>query len=332
MARIRKGEFVIKILAYVSVVFCSTCTVFGQVPEFENSEDCLDWFLISWNALNNKSACFGNAHVSGSSSEGFVELDWFEFRFNDSATRKSYRYVESRQTFANGEQADLWERLLIRGNDFKASLGSKSRALDKVKPPEFDSQGKQTAGHIKYMNIPDVCAFSVGTGSMYDSEFGSHSDLSKMFDQLKLNVIESDVEGEKFKGFYHGGGKYAVEISFDKRFGGMPVECRGFFRDKKKNGVPDRTFFSPVNFESETKWEQVGKSGRYAPVAITNFVQRLNPISKNSKMVEIRAAWELDGVDASVFSDESIENDRMEEGPLFALRKTLKAKLDNSKK
>ena len=322
----------VKISAFVWVVCFSTCTVFGQVPEFESSEDCLDWFLISWNALNNKSATFGNAHVSGSSAEGFVELDWFEVRFSDSASRKSYRYVESRQTFANGEQADLWERLLIRGNEYRSCLGDTSRVMATVPPPEFDTQGKQTGGHRKYMTIPDVCAFSVGTGSMYDSSFGSHSDLSKLFDQLKLNVIESDVEGEKFNGFYHGGGKYAVELLFDNRFGGMPVESRGFFRDNKKSGVPDRTFFPLVNFESETKWEQVGKDGRFAPVAITNFVRRLNPKSKNSEIVEIRAAWELDGVDASVFSDESIEKDRIEKGPLFELRKTLKAKLDKSKR
>ena len=61
----------IKLLAFATVLF-SSVTVFEQIPDFETSEDCLVWFLVSWNDLNSKSACFGNAHVSGSSSEGFL--------------------------------------------------------------------------------------------------------------------------------------------------------------------------------------------------------------------------------------------------------------------
>ena len=188
----------VKLLSFVIVLFFPSVTVFGQIPDFETSEDCLDWFLLSWNQLNGKSACFGNAHVSGSSSEGFLDLEWFEVRFNDRSNHKFFRYIESRRTYANGEQADLWEKSLNRGKEWKWSLGDYSTEMATVQAPEFDEKGDQIAGL---------------------------------------------------------------------------------------------------------------------------------PKSKNSKVVEIRAAWEIDDIEASLFSDDSFEKDRSGKGPLFGLRKTLKSKL-----
>lgn len=321
----------IKLLAFATVLF-SSVTVFEQIPDFETSEDCLDWFLLSWNQLNGKSACFGNAHVSGSSSEGFLDLEWFEVRFNDRSNHKYYRYIESRRTYANGEQADLWEKSLNRGKEWKWSLGDFSKEMATVQAPEFDEKGDQIGGLRTSMKTPDVCALSVVTGSVFESSFGSHNDVDKMFDQLKLKIEETIVDGEKLQGFYHGGGKYAVEILFDKSFGGMPVSSRGYFRNNNEKGMPDRSFFPLVNFDSKTKWEEIGKGGSFAPVEITNFVQRLSSKSKNSKVVEIRAAWEIDGIEASLFSDDSFEKNRSGKGPLFGLRKTLKSKLENSER
>ena len=303
---------------------------FGQTPKFESSEDCLDWFLVSWDRVNNKSASLGNAHVSGTSSEGFVIAEWFDVRLDDRANNKLYRYVESRRTYADGEQSNLWEKRLIRGKEWKWCFGEYSQEIATVPAPEFDDKGIQKAGVNLAIKTPDVFLFSVVTGSAFESDLNS-TKVSKIFEELKRDFDEADSEDDKLTGFFKGGGRFGVEIIFDKVVGGMPVSTRGYFRDQSKKGKPDKSFFTVMNFESKTRWETADKAKHFfVPISITNMVHKLNPTSKNSEVVEIQAAWEMDGISPELFSDDSLSKFRNSEGPLFELRAALKRKLDTS--
>ena len=322
--------FMLKSTMTFFVLLLSNVSTFAQTPRFESSEECLEWFLISWDRLDNKSACYGTAHVSGSSSEGFVVFEWFEVRFNDRSNHKTYRYVESRRTYADGVQADLWEKSMTRDKEWKWCVGDYSKEMRIVPVPEFNEKGEQIGGARRWMKTPDVFAFSVITGSAFQTDFGRFNSVSKAFEQLKQEVVETKIDDEKLQGFFQGGGKWAAEIVFDQQVGGMPVSTRGYFRDVSKKGAPDRSFFQILNFISKTEWETVGLASKYyAPVAVTNFVHRLNPKSKNSKVIEIKAAWDIDGVGSELFSDDSIARSYEDDGPLVKLRKKLTSKIQN---
>ena len=132
----------------------------------------------------------------------------------------------------------------------------------------------------------------------------------------------------KHSGFFHGEGKWAEEFVFDEEVGGMPISTRGFFRDKSKNGVPDRSFFPMLNFETKTEWEAVDVASKYyAPISVMNFVHRVNPKSKDSQEMVIKAAWNIEGVSSELFSDDSIARSYEDDGPLVKLRKELTTKL-----
>ena len=119
-ARVFMQKLIVPIIAFLLTNFTNAI---GQIPLFETPKDCLDWFLISWDHFANKSACAGSAHVSGSSSEGFVVFEWFEVRLNDKLNNKNYCYIESKETYANGVHADLWEKSMNRGKEWRNRSG-----------------------------------------------------------------------------------------------------------------------------------------------------------------------------------------------------------------
>ena len=302
----------------------SSC--YGDPPELESAEECPDWFLANWSTLNNKYACAGEAKLHNNSNQQVV-MEWFEVRFVEPKERKIYHYIESIKLYDHSGDIDPWEKWMRRGEDYFWSLGEYS---EKLKPSGrgkdgqllLTSDGQLPIGVVRQDNVPEPFTYSVLSASMYGSKSNLET-VNKIFSESEVLESEQVADGAHvgFFAFRNGG----IEILFDPKFNYMPTKSRGFFR-KDFSGNPRRDAYSLLHFESRTKWEKLG-TDTFVPSAITNFVHRFNPKSKQSKTLDLRVAWSIDNINKDVFSDDSMEQLREDEGALAKMKSDLLAKL-----
>lgn len=296
----------------------------SQTPQVESAEECADWFLASWNTLDRKYACAGEVQVSESDSEGHLTIEWFEIKFVEPSSQKTYHFVESRHIYANGENSEMWEKWLKRDKEYFWCMGDYSSELAAVDEKAVDENGNPAIGVVRALHTPTVFAYSVVSGSIVDTKYDRKELVEKVFAESSVLSSERN-EKENLVGFF--ARPYSgTEIVFDSKSGWMPVWSRGYFR-KNRGSELTRSSFEGVNYETKSKWEKIGKD-QYFPTAITNFVRHINPKSKTSKTVDLLAAWAVDGIGTEVFSKESLEEYNKKDGPIIALRESLLTKLE----
>ena len=308
------------------VLHRSSC--YGEPPQLKSADECADWFLASWSTLNGKYACAGEAKMHNSSNELLV-MEWFEVRFVEPKERKIYHYIESRNVFEHVNHIDPWEKWLRRDEDYFWSMGEYSEKLSPVtkgkdgKVP-LARDGQAPIGVVRQNKVPEPFTYCV----LFNSMFGSKNNLdsvNKFFAQGEILESEQLADGAHV-GFFalRNGG---IEIFFDPKFDYMPTKSRGFFR-KDFSGSPRREAYGIQHFEARTKWEKLGNN-TVVPSAITNFVHRVNPKSKQSETLDLRVAWSIDNITKDIFSDDSMEQFREDEGELFKMKSDLLTKLQD---
>ena len=293
----------------------------GQTPKFNSAGECGDWFLANRNVLERKYACVGELHSMSNDAEGSVTVEWFEVRFNNLTTQKHYSYSEIRKIYANGEQANLWEKWMSRDGDFFWCMGEYETKLRPVNKSETDINGKPLIGVKRVNRIPEPLEYTVLTGSAFVST--GDGAIEKFFSDTELLESE-ELDDGNFKGFFarkHSG----TEILFNSKFDYMPTRSRGLFR-KNYRGDLTRESYESVNFDSKSRWEKIG-TNLMVPVAITNVVHRVNPKVKESHTLDLKVAWSIDGLSTEIFSDASIKDFENSAGTLFKIKSKLQDKL-----
>ena len=295
----------------------------GQVPKLETVEECSDRFLVNWEAVDRKFACVGEAYVTSNAEEGFVLKEWFEIKFVEPSTQKSFHFVECRQIYGDGELADRWEKYLKRDQEYFRCAGDYLEKLEKVDVNGLTSTGEPVVGAVREMSMPQVFAFAVLTGSTIDANDNIEV-VSKFFGDSK--ILDSQVvEGKGISGFF-GRRLAGTEIVFDENSDWMPVFSRSVFR-KTLKGELNRDSYAKVSHEARTKWEKIGENLR-VPVSITNKVHRVNPVSDISINVELKAVWAVDGIEKEMFSEKSLSDFYADEGPIIKMRSNLRKRFE----
>jgi hypothetical protein len=313
-------------VSYISLAFgCNFAN--AQTPIFDSASDCADWFLISWKEFDAKYACAGRSTISGTQSEGFVDVDWFEVKFIDPKSREVYHYCENQFSHQGGHLFGTWERWCKRGKrKLMYALSDITKPMDEVLPAVFDELGRLKEGVKPTRRPPSPFGFAVQSPSGFNTDFNSIENAMSTWKRCKIQDLSDSAEGRKVAFFNEE--NWAMEVEFDDKVGGMPVFTRGYFRDKGKKGIPDRSFFSVVNYESKSKWKCLDEEKQiFVPVAVDNFVHRINSTSKHSKHLKVGAAWATDGIGLELFTDESLARCLDNDGPLSKLRKDLYNKL-----
>lgn len=290
----------------------------GQIPKLETAEECSHWFLANWGAVEQKFACMGEAYVSSSAEKNFVLKEWFEIKFVESSSQKSFHFLECRQTYEDGEQADRWEKTLKRDREYFQCAGDYLEKLKKVDIDGVTGTGAPAIG-AKEMSMPNVFAFAIlsGTAIYGNNDLGS---VSTFLGDAK--ILESQVvEGKGIAGFF-GWKNAGTEFVFDANSDWMPVFSRSVFR-KTLKGEMNRDSYGKVHHEAKTKWGKIGKN-LSVPVSIISTVHRLNPVSKTSINVELKAVWAVDGIDKEMFSDKSLTDYYEDEGPIIKMQTQLR--------
>lgn len=316
--------------------FVLTCVVglvlgrvdsFAQTPKFESARDYADWFLVSWKAVNDKFACAGRATMSGTQSPGYVNVDWFEVRFVDPQSKEVFHYSENQFSYADGHMHGMWEKWCKRGNKkFLYAMSSYEKRMDEVPVAMFSKEGELIEGVAPSRVPPSPFGFTVQSPSAFNTDFDSIDGTFSTWNRVKMEDLP-DLDPLKIV-FMHED-LWGMEVHFNPDVGGMPVFARGFFRDKSKKGVVDRSFFSKINFETKTKWNCLDeKRDIYVPESVDSFVHRINESSKHSKQLSIQAAWSIDKIGKHLFADDCLEKCLDNRGPLAELRKELYDKLN----
>lgn len=316
------GVFRVLPLIVISIVGQVVLSVTqAQTPKLDSAGECSDWFLANRNILERKYACVGELRSVSNDGEGSVTVEWFEVKFNDPTTQKHYSYSELRKVYANGVQANWWEKWMNRDEDFFWCMGDYETKLARVNKSETDIDGKPMIGVKRASRIPEPLEYTILTGSAFVST--GDGAIEKFFADTKLLQSEESDDGS-FKGFFarkHSG----TEILFNSKFDYMPTSSRGLFR-KNYRGELTRESYEAVNFDSKSRWEKIG-SNLMVPVAITNVVHRVNPKVKESHTLDLKVAWSIDGLSTEIFSDSSIKDFENSTGTLFKIKSKLQDKL-----
>ena len=301
----------------------------GQIPRMESGEDCIDWFLLSWNELEKCHAVVGHAESADSSGGGFVELEWFEIKCIDEVTKGGLHYCETRALYADAPNTGFgipWTKSLAGRKKLLACFGELSEPLEEFEPPVFDSKGKLVSGMARREFAPNAFALAVMTGSGFrmSEEFGCHY-FSKTFGEMKKIEQQDDSIGNKSVFIFNG--VQSREIVADREHG-MPIVTSGYFRDKTRKGEPDRTFFPVLNYEAKTTWESLDDGKTFVPTTVDNFVNRTHPLHKGSSAhVQVAVAYAVKDIRAELLSTENLSNYLMRKGPTAELRAELQEKV-----
>ena len=116
----------------------------AQVPKFKNPDDCIDWFLVSWETVERRHAVVGHGEFSRSDGSGLVEIDWFEVKCFDPKAKKNLHYCESRfssQESPNSFLGTPWSRSLSGGDKLLVRVGKLSDELQPMDYPVVDEKG-----------------------------------------------------------------------------------------------------------------------------------------------------------------------------------------------
>ena len=319
-------RFVLKISSVHSVLlslaFLSFCSLVSKAQErtLETVDECSDWYLSNWEQVDRKFACMAELHMITTSGDSML-VEWFEVKFVDRTSQKSYQFIEIREIYANGERSNIWEKWLKRDDEYFWHVGDYLEKLERVNTKIKNSEGGPAFGVVRTVFKPSVFAYSVISGSALSLQHDGLDSVRKFFRDSVL--IEQREEERGISGFF--GKKLAGnEIFFDPKSGWMPVFSRGFFR-KTLKGETNRSSYGKLYFEAKSKWETVGND-LSVPVAITNIVHRSNPGSHDTSTIEIKAAWSVKGIDRELFSDKSLAEYYDDDGPIVKIRSELESR------
>lgn len=318
------------IYSVLLVLIMNFSPAFGQVPSMENGDECLDWFLLCWNEMEKCHAVAGRADNAHSNGTNFEQTEWFEIKCTSKITKERLHYCEQRH-FSFGDPGSKsgvpWKRTLRSKSKLLIASGARNRALDAFEPPVYDSNGKLISG-VRFSNeAPNAFSMAVLTGSGIDmSEEFNNVYFTKTFSKMK-KVDEGKDSRENFRLFAFDQVN-SRELIFDKE-NAMPIVSRGFFRDKTMKGEVDKTHFPVLNFEAKTSWERLEDGKTYAPTRVDNFVHQTSPLKKTaSRHVQLVVAYDTTDVNDEILSDENLQRDTLNEGPISALRDKLFKKVD----
>ncbi len=325
----RKDRFVLSILSWMMV--CSAG--WAQTPILESGEDCVDWFTTSWASFEKRHAVVGHAESSYASGAGHVEIDWFQIKCIDNATKANLCYCESRVVYSDAPDSGLggiWIKTLSGLKKPLWSAGEFSAPLETREPPVFNDKGKLILGSARTEFPPCAFSMSVMTGSGFQMCDKYRSDyFAKTFGEMTKVEEPDDSHGNKVVFMFNN--VQSREFVGDPK-NGRPVITRGYFLDKSKKGKPDRSFFPVLNYESRTTWECVDEKGEvYAPATVDNFVHRAHPLHKTSMHVRVATAYSVEGIGMELLSDENMASYLQNKGRTAELRAELAEKVSKRK-